>query len=247
MTPRKQATLISVRHDRLNLQNVPNESILPLISRDYKVSVTVGITTVAATPVRPILYTGAGPNLIREEVFPEDWERYRVANAPVFNVEGAGGRRLRQKGVVTLVVQLDNLPTHARFLVATSLAAECVLGTQYIDRYIRTILPKDKRVVLSDDRGILILRDSEQPGCAWKTFKAGSPCYKNPSIPVDNAAASRGMSSGEYTVRLLDSASYRPYKGGMQSDYTGPMAWQKFFLCSRSRSDLSTRRIVNGH
>jgi hypothetical protein len=146
-----------------------------------------------------------------------------------------------------LVVQLGNLPTHTRFLVVTSLAAECILGCQYIDRYVRTILPKDKRVVLSDDGAIQIILDSEQPLCALKTCGASSPCCKSPSIPVENVATSRGMSSGEFTVRLLDSASFRTYKGGMHSDYTSTMAWQKFFLCSRSQSDLSTRRIVNGN
>jgi hypothetical protein len=131
-----------------------------LVSRNYKVSATVGVTTAASTIVRAILDTGAGPNLIREEVLPEPWARYRVANAPVFNVLSAGGRRLRQKGVVTLFVQLCNLDTHSRFLVVTSLAAECILCFQYIDRYIRTILPKEKRILMSDDSVILILRDS---------------------------------------------------------------------------------------
>jgi hypothetical protein len=112
-------------------------------------------------------------------VLPEDWERYIVANAPVFNVVGAGGRRLRQKGVVTLVVQLSNLRTHARFLVVTSLAAECILGCQYIDRCVRTILPKEKRVALSDDSVIPILRDSEQPVAPGKPVEPVPPRRKS--------------------------------------------------------------------
>jgi Retroviral aspartyl protease len=178
MTPRKQDSLIRVRPHRVNLQNVAIESVFPLVSRNYKISATVGVTTVAATPVRDILDTGAGHNLIREEVLPEDWERYRVANALVFNVVGAGGRHLRQKGVVTLVVQLDNLRTHARFLVVTSLAAECILGCQYIDRCVRTIIPKEKRVVLSGDSIIPILRDSEQPVAPGKPVEPVPPATK---------------------------------------------------------------------
>jgi Retroviral aspartyl protease len=178
MTPRKQDSLIRVRPHRVNLQNISIESVFPLVSRNYKVPATVGVTTVAATPVRDILDTGAGHNLIREEVLPEDWERYRVANALVFNVVGAGGRHLRQKGVVTLVVQLDNLRTHARFLVVTSLAAECILGCQYIDRCVRTILPKEKRVVLSGDSIIPILRDSEQPVAPGKPAEPVPPATK---------------------------------------------------------------------
>jgi hypothetical protein len=83
MIPRKQASFIRVRPHRVNVQNVPTESVFPLVSRNYKVSATVGVTTVAANPVRAILDTGAGPNLIKEEVLPQDWERYRVANTPV--------------------------------------------------------------------------------------------------------------------------------------------------------------------
>jgi Retroviral aspartyl protease len=178
MTPGKQDSLIRVRPHRVNLQNVPTESAFPLVSRNHKVSATVGVTTEAATPVRAILDTGAGPNLIREEGLPEDWERNRVANAPGFNVVGAGGRLLRQKGVFKLVVQLSNLRTHARFLVVTSLAAECILGCQYIDRCVRTILPKDKRVVLSDYSVIPILRDSEQPVAPGKPVEPVPPTTK---------------------------------------------------------------------
>ena len=50
-----------------------------MVSRNYKVSATVGVSTVVATPVFAILDTGAGPNLVREDVLPEDWLRYRVA------------------------------------------------------------------------------------------------------------------------------------------------------------------------
>jgi hypothetical protein len=75
-------------------------------------------------------------------------------------------------------VQLDNLRTHARFLVVTSLAAECILGCQYIDRYVRTILPKEKRVVLSDDTVITILQDSEQPVAPGKPVEHVPPATK---------------------------------------------------------------------
>ena len=100
------------------------ESVFPLLSRNYKVSPTVGVTTVVATPLRAILDTGAGPNLIREEMLTEDWERYRVADAPTYKIVGAGGRRLNQKGFVTLCVQLGNLRTKARFVVVAGLAAD---------------------------------------------------------------------------------------------------------------------------
>jgi RNase H-like domain found in reverse transcriptase/Reverse transcriptase (RNA-dependent DNA polymerase)/Integrase zinc binding domain/Integrase core domain/Chromo (CHRromatin Organisation MOdifier) domain/Retroviral aspartyl protease len=118
---------------------------------------------VIATPVRAILDTGAGPNLIREEVLQEDWERYRVRDEPAYNIVGAGGRRLRQKGVILLHVELGNLRARARFVVVPGLAAECILGCQFINRHVRNILPRERRVTLSNDSVISILHDSGSP------------------------------------------------------------------------------------
>jgi hypothetical protein len=66
----------------VNEGRVARELFFPLKSRNYKVSATVGVTTVVARPVRAILDTGAGPNLVRAELLPQDWERYRVTSDP---------------------------------------------------------------------------------------------------------------------------------------------------------------------
>jgi hypothetical protein len=55
------------------------EKVCLMASRNYKVSATVGVTTAVATPVYAMLDTGAGQNLVREDVLPEDWLRYRMA------------------------------------------------------------------------------------------------------------------------------------------------------------------------
>ena len=70
------------------------DQVFLMVSRNYKVSATVGVSTVVATPVFAILDTGAGPNLVREDVLPEDWLRYRVAGDTTYQVIGAGGRSL---------------------------------------------------------------------------------------------------------------------------------------------------------
>ena len=136
-------------------------AIFPLKSRNYKVSASVGVNTAVISPVRAILDTGAGPNLIRATVLPEDWERYRVFGAPTLNIVGAGGRRLRQSGTVTLHVEIGGIKLRARFLVMETLAAECILGCQFINRHVSAILPKEKHVRLSDGSLIPILRDSD--------------------------------------------------------------------------------------
>ena len=150
----------------LNPQSARSEvgkmnAIFPLKSRNYKVSASVGVNTAVISPVRAILDTGAGPNLIRATVLPEDWERYRVFGAPTLNIVGAGGRRLRQSGTVTLHVEIGGIKLRARFLVMETLAAECILGCQFINRHVSAILPKEKHVRLSDGSLIPILRDSD--------------------------------------------------------------------------------------
>jgi Retroviral aspartyl protease len=88
---------------------------------------------VVATPVYAILDTGAGPDLVREDVLPEKWTRYRTMEEPSFQVVGASGRPLPQRGVLTLCVQLGQLKVHAKFIVVKHLMAGCILGCQFID------------------------------------------------------------------------------------------------------------------
>jgi hypothetical protein len=66
-----------------------------------------------------------------------------------------------QKGNITLTVQLGTLRVQARFIVVQGLAAECILGFQFIDRQVQVILPKEKRVTLANGSTIPILQDSD--------------------------------------------------------------------------------------
>jgi hypothetical protein len=106
----------------------------------------VGVSTVIVTAVRAILDTGAGRNLVREDLLPEDWERYRMTEEPRCNILGEGGSRIRQKGVISLFVELGRLRLKARFLVIAELAVECILGCQFIDRHVQSTIPKEKRI-----------------------------------------------------------------------------------------------------
>jgi hypothetical protein len=38
-----------------------------------------------------------------------------------------------------------------KFIVVARLAAKCILGCIFINRHVQTILPKEKKVLLSDD------------------------------------------------------------------------------------------------
>jgi Retroviral aspartyl protease len=126
----------------------------------------VGVSTVVATPFRTILETGAGPALVRAEILPTDWEKYRVAGAPTLQIVDAGGRRRKQPGAILLHVEICGLKTRMQFVVVPGLAAERILGCQFIDRHVQSILPKEKKVLLENGGVAAILQDSEllQPG-----------------------------------------------------------------------------------
>jgi hypothetical protein len=137
------------------------ETIFPLKSRNYKVSTAVGVSTTVLSHVRAILDTIAGPNLVRASILPDDWEQYRVLGEPTLNIVGAGGRRLWQKGTVTMIVEIGRLQIKSRFFVIEGLAADCILGCLFINKHSTEILPKEKQFRLSDASVIPILRDSD--------------------------------------------------------------------------------------
>jgi hypothetical protein len=144
-----------------------------MASRNYKVSATVCVSTAVATHVYAILDRGAGPNLVQEDVLPEDWLRYRVAGDATYQVIGANGRSLPQRGVVTLWVQLGRLRAQARFIVVKQLAAGCILGCQFIDRHVKSIHPKEKRVLLNDGTPVAILRAATHPAMGETDVERG--------------------------------------------------------------------------
>jgi hypothetical protein len=137
-------TAHSVRTPRV--KNVtPVETVYSLTTRNFKVSATVGVTTVVQTPVPAILDTGAGPSLVREAVLPEDWQC----------------RKIRQKEVIILHVEVGQRLLKTKFIVVEELAAECILGCKFINRHVQTTLHKDRKFILSDGSVISILHDSE--------------------------------------------------------------------------------------
>lgn len=50
-------------------------------------------------------------------------------------------------GVLPLYVRIGDMTTRAYFLVARNLAVNAILGTEFIDRHVKGILPKEKRVI----------------------------------------------------------------------------------------------------
>jgi hypothetical protein len=111
--------------------------------------------------VRAVLDTGAGPNPVREDILPKDWERWRVPNIPLPRIANASGKQILSKGVLVLYVQLGTTVHRVRFYVAPGLAVPCILGCNFISLHFKAILPKEKKVDLHDGASVAIANESD--------------------------------------------------------------------------------------
>jgi hypothetical protein len=105
----------------------PQEPVHLFQSRNYKLCVSIGSTANIQTPVRAVLDTGAGPNLVREDVLPNGWERLLVPDVALPRITNASGRRMSARGVIVLFVQVGGLLKRVRFYVTPGLAVPCIL------------------------------------------------------------------------------------------------------------------------
>ena len=98
--------------------------------------------------VNAVLDTGAGPNLIKESLLPNDWQRYaqRVQSLP--RIRDANNRRLSVEGTIAMIVDVGGQRLKASFLVCKDLAVPAILGCAFIQRFVEAILPQENKVVL---------------------------------------------------------------------------------------------------
>jgi hypothetical protein len=68
-------------------------------------------------PVRAVFDTGAGPNLVRDDLLPRGWESLLIPGQPLHRITNASGKRMPAKGVIVLYLQVGDLRTRVRFYV----------------------------------------------------------------------------------------------------------------------------------
>jgi hypothetical protein len=117
-------------------------------SHNYKLGVSIGLTRAVLFPVRSVLDTGAGPNLVREDVLPSGWDCSLIPNQPLPQITNASGKRMPVKGVIILILQVGNLVRRVRFYVTPGLGVPCILGCNFINLHVRSIHPKERRIDL---------------------------------------------------------------------------------------------------
>ena len=131
-------------------------SINLLRTDHYKVTVLLGCSKMLMHAVSAVLDTGAGPNLVREDLLPADWHKYAQNVAELPRICDANNRRLKVAGVVPMYVDIGGRRLQTSFLVCKELAAPAILGCSFIQRFVSAILPQENKVVLKYGGAIAI-------------------------------------------------------------------------------------------
>jgi hypothetical protein len=125
-------------------------------SHNYKVCVYIGASATVLYPLQAVLYTGAGINLVPDDVLPAHWENMLLPDAAQPRITNASGRRMPARGVLILYVQVGNLLKRVRFYVTPGLGVPCILGYTFINLHVKSIHPKERRVDLNEGEPIAI-------------------------------------------------------------------------------------------
>ena len=147
-------------------------------SRNYKLCVSLGVRSAVLAPVRAVFDTGAGPNLVRDDLLPRGWESLLVPDQPLPRITNASGKRMPVKGVIVLYIQVGGLRTRVRFYVVPGLGVPCILGCNFIDIHVRSIHPKERRVELREGGPIAISTDARLSGTSSAVSREPTPSRK---------------------------------------------------------------------
>jgi len=100
--------------------------------------------------------TGAGPNLISRTAISYQWQHsIQPCKNPLLS--GASGKLLDLLGVIPLHVTVGSLKVLVWFGVLPSLPPGVILGTSFIDRFVKSIAPPTRRIYLAGHKLVPIL------------------------------------------------------------------------------------------
>jgi hypothetical protein len=77
-------------------------------SLNYKLCVSLGVSSTVLSPVRAVFDTGAGPNIVRDDILPKGWERILIPSQPLPRNANASGKRMPVRKVVLLHLQVGD-------------------------------------------------------------------------------------------------------------------------------------------
>jgi len=132
---------------------------------NYKIAASIGKTVATVEKCVTVLDTGSGPNLIKSSLLTSDVLRDMDTTREIVNLRGAGGHRLKVRGLATLTVKIGNTVVRQPFIVVDALGADAILGTTFIDEHIEALWIRKRRVIFRNGEEFPIqkLIDNDRP------------------------------------------------------------------------------------
>ena len=147
--------------------------ICTLSPYNYKVEASVGVIADKLQKSLCVFDTGAGPNLIRADLLPDDVIHRLNTTRKVVNLRSASTHQISVLGITHLTVEVNGYRCRQPFVVVRQLTSDVIIGTTFIDEHVENIWVRQRKVILLDGTEIPIQRRSAlgKPTCLRTTEK----------------------------------------------------------------------------
>lgn len=150
------------------------DSVSLFQKRNYKVRLTISERVNEMHPRTAVLEIGAGPNLIRKSSLPSTFSN-NIRAVKELDLTGASRSNVIFDGVKLIHVRLGDLCFKAWFGVVTRMEVPLLLGTRFMDRFVKIIYLQERKIVPFHSHPVAIVDSLERS-------------EKNPALTVEGVA-----------------------------------------------------------
>ena len=209
--------------------------------QNYKVSASVGLYKTFRIPVIAVADTGAGPNLIHRRLLPAAWQQ-RIQFRPTPGLVDAQRNPIKASGVLSLMVQIDQLWAQVQFIVVTNMAVDCILGTSFIDRHVKAIVPPSRRIYFNNSPSVPLVGCTKPKG---ETSSDGNSTKPKPFPFPSKTLSNKVRASESVLIQPMTQATVmvQTEQAGLVFLQGHPrLAEKKMALAANGVMDVSTKR-----
>ena len=120
-------------------------------------SATLGYNLTQIQCTQAVLDTRARRNLVHSKILPYGWQSKLEPYATTTRIVDASNRPMQPIGILHLWLRLGQFHARIRFLVVSNMITTRILGTSFIDRFVKAIIPGRRKVVLYHSPAVAIV------------------------------------------------------------------------------------------
>ena len=136
--------------------------ICMLRARNYKVNCLIGRRKDMLISKIAVLDSGSGPNLVHARAVPGRWREYVKPIQGPYLVD-AQRKRITTLGSLRMIVRLGQFKALVDFIVVQNMAVDLILGTSFIDKHVKAIYPRYRKVTFYNDPPVSIIGVGKPP------------------------------------------------------------------------------------